>query len=640
MLSIRSLKHISKSRLISPECAPSQNIRPRMFHRGTVHDPTKNPITNESATKILREMVGHLWPHDAPSLKYRVVGALSCLFGAKLLNVQIPFLFKYAIDSLQVLPQLDSVEHTIITGSAAFVIGYGAARLGSTLFSELRNSIFAKVAQTSIRKLARRSFSHLHSLDLEFHLSRDTGGLSRALDRGTRAINFILNAMLFNLLPTSFEVLLVAGLLSYNCGWEYGAISMLTMAVYSIFTFSVTQWRTKFRVEMNKADNSAGRRSLESLLNYETIKYCNAEELEAENYDVSLQEYQKASLKTTTSLSLLGFGQSAIFTLAMAGTMLMAVNAIQAGSMTPGDLVMINGLLFQLSIPLNFLGSVYREIRQSLIDMQNMFVLFDKKPVITEKIGAPSIIVSNTESAIQFDGVSFGYSPEKMVLNNCSFSLPSGKKGAIVGGSGCGKSTVIRMLYRFYDPVRGHILINGQDIQEVSLSSLRSSIGIVPQDTVLFSDSIHYNISYGRGGSTNDEVMTASKLAGLHDSVLSMPQQYDTRVGERGLMLSGGEKQRVVIARTFIKGSPILLFDEATSSLDSLTESHLLESLRATFKSRTSLFIAHRLSTIQDADIIFVMDNGRIVETGSHRDLIEYGQLYRYIWENQTAKNV
>lgn len=594
---------------------------------------------NLAGWKILREMVKHIWPRDQPRLKARVIIALGLLVGAKLMNVTIPFFFKYAVDYYNKLPALSSSpEATIITVGTALILGYGAARLGASLFNELRNAVFAKVAQSSIRTVARSTFLHLHSLDLSYHLSRQTGAMSRAVDRGTRGISFVLSALVFNVFPTFFEVSLVTGILAYKCGWAFAAVTLGTIATYSVYTLAITQWRTKFRVQMNKADNESGSQAIDSLINFETVKYFNNERYEADQYDKVLARYEAAALKTTTSLSTLSFGQGAIFSMALTALMVMTSQGITAGTMSVGDLVMVNGLLFQMSVPLNFLGSVYRDIRQALIDMQNMFNLLSLHSSVQERPGAPALHVSPETATVMFEDVSFGYTEDRPILKGLSFHIPTGKKVALVGGSGSGKSTIVRLLYRFYDPADGRILIGGNDIRDVTLDSLRGNIGIVPQDTVLFHNTIRHNVSYGRLSATPEQVLAAVRLADLEGAIESMPMKYETEVGERGLKLSGGEKQRVAIARAVLKGAPILVYDEATSSLDSITEQNILNAMHQVIRGRTSIVIAHRLSTIVDADEILVLGEGRVVERGTHAALIKTpGSFYAELWAKQNT---
>ncbi|PFX34198.1 ATP-binding cassette sub-family B member 7, mitochondrial-like [Stylophora pistillata] len=617
-------------------------VSKRQQHGGT--NITSKSLKNVSSTdslSIIKRMLKHVWPKDRPDLKRRVVAAVVLLIGAKLMNVQVPFLFKYAVDYLNNMDSAALVQTaggTVFTALTALLLGYGAARTSASLFNELRNAVFAKVAQGSIRVVAKRTFLHLHNLDLTFHLTRKTGALSRAIDRGTRGINFILSALVFNIFPTIFEVSLVAGILTYRCGKEFGLVTLACLATYVAFTLFVTQWRTKFRVQMNRADNQAGSQAIDSLINYETVKYFNNENYEAKRYDELLADYEKASLKTTTSLALLSWGQNFIFSASLSAIMILASRQIMQGTMSVGDLVMVNGLLFQLSVPLNFLGSVYRDIRQSLVDMQTLFDLHKVSSAIKVKPGAFPLVLKpgDEKSHVIFDNVVFGYLPNQNILNGLTFTVPAGKKIAIVGGSGSGKSTIVRLLYRFYDPSDGRILMAGHDIRDLTIDSLRQAIGVVPQDTVLFHNDVFYNINYGRIEATQDEVYEAAKMAEIHDAVQRMPKGYQTQVGERGLKLSGGEKQRIAIARTILKNPPILMYDEATSSLDSITEMNILDSLKRVTKDRTSIFIAHRLSTVVDADEILVLEEGRVRERGSHYSLItDSNSLYAHLWHKQ-----
>uniref|UniRef100_A0A8C6T644 Iron-sulfur clusters transporter ABCB7, mitochondrial n=1 Tax=Neogobius melanostomus TaxID=47308 RepID=A0A8C6T644_9GOBI len=560
-----------------------------------------------------------------------------------LTNVMVPFMFKYAVDELNQMSghmlNLNDAPSTVATMATAVLIGYGVSRACAALFNELRNSVFSKVAQSSIRRIAKNVFLHLHNLDLGFHLSRQTGALSKAIDRGTRGISFVLSALIFNLGPTMFEMGLVSAILYYKCGGQFAAVALGTLSSYGLFTILVTQWRTRFRIEMNKADNEAGNAAIDSLLNYETVKYFNNEKYEAERYDGFLKIYESSSLKTTTTLAMLNFGQSLIFSVGLTGIMLLASKGISAGTMTVGDLVMVNGLLFQLSLPLNFLGTVYRETRQALIDMNTLFTLLSVDTKIKEKDFAPALAITPQEATIRFEDVYFEYMEGQKVLNGVTFEVPAGKKVAIVGGSGSGKSTIMRLLFRFYEPQQGNIYIAGQNIREVSLDSLRKALGVVPQDAVLFHNTIFYNLQYGNINATAEEVYQVARLAGLHDAILKMPHGYDTQVGERGLKLSGGEKQRVAIARAILKKPPILLYDEATSSLDSITEENILSSMNEMVKDRTSVFIAHRLSTIVDADEIIVLSEGKVAERGSHETLLSApSSLYADLWNTQNSK--
>uniref|UniRef100_A0A1Q3F901 Iron-sulfur clusters transporter ABCB7, mitochondrial n=1 Tax=Culex tarsalis TaxID=7177 RepID=A0A1Q3F901_CULTA len=587
-----------------------------------------------TATDMIKAMATYIWPKDDAMVRKRVLISLGLLGGAKVLNVCVPFLFKMGVDNLSTL-SMDTVPQAAASMTVAVLLGYGIARAGAAGFNELRNAVFARVAQHSIRKIATNVFLHLHNLDLQFHLSKQTGALSKTIDRGSRGINFVLTAMVFNIVPTIFELALVSSILGVKCGAAYAALSMGCVGVYSAYTLAVTQWRTQFRVFMNQAENEAGNKAIDSLINYETVKYFNNEKYEAQRYDDVLKKYEAASLKTSTSLALLNFGQNAIFSVALSAIMVMAANEIAQGRMTVGDLVMVNGLLFQLSIPLGFLGSVYREVRQALLDMRTMFTLMGVESAIQSKANAPPLVVDRNTASIEFKDVCFQYRNSNKIFDKLSFTIPAGKKIAIVGGSGSGKSSMVRLLYRFFEPTSGHILINGQNIRDVELDSLRKAIAIVPQDSVLFHDTIRHNIHYGDLSKQQAEVEEAARMADLHGSILRWPKQYDTQVGERGLKLSGGEKQRVAIARAILKNSPILIFDEATSSLDSITEHNILAALARATEHRTSICIAHRLSTVMDADEILVLENGRVGQRGTHEQLLNSGGLYTKLWDTQ-----
>nr|XP_020474934.1 ATP-binding cassette sub-family B member 7, mitochondrial [Monopterus albus] len=609
---------------------------------GLSADP-KNVLKEVNSAKILSAMLSYVWPRDRPDLRARVGISLGLLAGAKITNVTVPFMFKYAVDELNQMSghmlNLNDAPSTVATMATAVLIGYGVSRACAALFNELRNTVFGKVAQNSIRRIAKNVFLHLHNLDLSFHLSRQTGALSKAIDRGTRGISFVLSALVFNLGPTVFEMGLVSAILYYKCGGQFAAVALGTLSAYTLFTILVTQWRTRFRIEMNKADNEAGNAAIDSLLNYETVKYFNNEKYEAERYDGFLKIYESSSLKTTSTLAMLNFGQNAIFSVGITAIMLLASKGIAAGTMTVGDLVMVNGLLFQLSLPLNFLGTVYRETRQALIDMNILFTLLSVDTKIKERDLAPPLAITPQEATIRFEDVYFEYLDGQKILNGVSFEVPAGKKVAIVGGSGSGKSTIVRLLFRFYEPQRGNIYIGGQNIRDVSLDSLRKALGVVPQDAVLFHNTIFYNLQYGNLHATPEEVYQVARLAGIHDAILRMPHGYETQVGERGLKLSGGEKQRVAIARAILKNPPIFLYDEATSSLDSITEENILSAMKEMVKDRTSVFIAHRLTTTIDADEILVLSEGKVAERGSHHTLLSSpGSLYADLWNTQNRK--
>ncbi|ETW06166.1 hypothetical protein H310_03747 [Aphanomyces invadans] len=591
-----------------------------------------------SSKEILTTLAAYLWPEgtskEALAVKSRVVVSVGLLVAGKLINIEVPFLFKELVD---VMGPSTSSEAALVAVPVSLVLGYGLARFSANAFQELRAAVFAKVAQGTIRQVGRRVFEHLHTLDLRFHLNRQTGALARTIDRGSRSIDFVLRSLLFSVVPTALEIGLVSGIMAHNFGWEYAAITVGTLTAYTGFTIVVTQWRTDIRRRMNKLENQASGHVIDSLMNYETVKYFNNEAHEASKYDATIKQYQDASLKTQTSLSFLNAGQNAIFSAGLTGVMYLATQGIADGALTVGDLVLVNGLLFQLSIPLNFIGSVYREVRQSVVDMEAMFAL----QAVPSSIPPPSFTTSatsveRTPKTITFDNVSFGYRPGQPILNGMSFTVPAGRTIAVVGSSGSGKSTILRLLYRFYDADDGRVLVDGVDIRDVPIDDLRHLIAVVPQDTVLFNDSIAYNIGYGNLNATRDDVVHAAKVAQIHDSIEQFHDGYDTRVGERGLKLSGGEKQRVAIARAMLKDAPILLFDEATSALDSETEHEIVKQFKAIGLHKTTVIIAHRLSTIQDADEIVVLDKGHVIERGTHLDLVDRpGGKYAEMWYRQ-----
>ncbi|RKP25377.1 iron-sulfur clusters transporter atm1 [Syncephalis pseudoplumigaleata] len=595
-----------------------------------------------SDVEIIRRMMRYVWPKGDYAIKGRVVLALALLGAGKLCNVQVPFFFKQVIDSLNMpVPE----GGTVMTVAGAVLIGYGLSRIGSFAFQELRNAVFARVAQGAIRRVADSIFSHLLSLDLSFHLSRQTGGLSRAIDRGTKGISFVLTSTVLHLAPTILEISMVCGILSYKFGTPYALVTLGTMAAYTLFTVSVTSWRTKFRRQANAADNEAATRVIDSLINYEAVKassigrgYFGNEKYELARYNAAMLKYETASLKIAGSLAFLNAGQNTIFSLSLASMMAMAAQGVIQGHLTVGDLVLINQLVFQLSMPLNFLGSVYRDLRQALTDMDTLFNLQAIDQRITDAPNARPVVFDGGE--IRFENVTFGYHPTRPILRNATFTIPRGKKVAIVGPSGCGKSTVLRLMFRFYEPQSGRILVDGQDIRDVQLASLRRLIGVVPQDTALFNDTIYHNIAYGNTQATMDQVMHAAQRAQIHHVIERLPDGYQTRVGERGLMISGGEKQRVALARTILKDPPILFFDEATSALDTHTEQSILANIRSLLDEKhcTSVFIAHRLRTISDADLIVVLKDGEVVEQGRHESLlsgVEGQGVYRDMWWSQ-----
>lgn len=587
---------------------------------------------SSKSLSIMKSFIPLLWPKNRPDLKRRVVISVGLMVGAKLMNIQVPMLFKQLIDELnQVQP-----HELVMAVPVALVAGYALARMSASLMGELRNAVFAKVSQSAIRRMAIDTFKHIHSLGIDFHLGKQTGGLSRAIDRGTRGISTVMNAMLFHFIPTILEIGLVCSILTSKFGAKYALMTFATIGAYSAFTLGITQWRTKFRKEMNQMENEAGSVAVDSLLNFETVKYYNSLEHEASKYSVFLQRYDEAALKTQASLSLLNFGQSAIFSGALGGMMYMSAKGVAAGDLTLGDIVLVNGLLFQLSIPLNFLGSMYRELRQALIDMENLFEILEKKRDVQDKESAVPLLLEKP-AKIHFSNLSFGYNDQWQILKDIDFSVDSGKHTAIVGPSGSGKSTLLRLLFRFYDPKEGSIQIDGKDIRDLTMNSIREHISVIPQDTVLFNESIYYNIHYGNTKASEAEVIEAAKKAQVHGNIMRMPDGYGTMVGERGLKLSGGEKQRVAIARAILKNSPILLCDEATSAVDSSTESEIKAALQEAAGGKTTLTVAHRLTTVMNADEIIVLDEGQIVQRGTHSQLLaDRGGIYHRMWHAQT----
>lgn len=588
-----------------------------------------------SEISMLKSLLTTLWPKDKPSFRFRVVLALSLLIGSKILNVQVPFFFKSIIDEMNVdwATQLGTVG----TVMGSLILAYGGARFGAVLFGELRNAIFASVAQSAIRRVAHGTFQHLLNMDLNFHLSRQTGGITRAIERGTKGISYVLSAMVFHIIPISFEIAMVCSILTYNYGFQFAAVTFGTMAAYSIFTIKTTAWRTKFRRQANNADNEAANVALDSLINFESVKYFNNEQFQATKYNAALTNYQNASIKVATSLAYLNSGQNLIFSSALTAMMYMGCQGVASGNLTVGDLVLINQLVFQLSVPLNFLGSVYRELKQSLLDMENLFQLQNHEIKIKDIQGAkPLKLIQNGE--IRFENVTFGYHPDRPILSNVSFTIPAGQKVAIVGPSGSGKSTILRLIFRFYDVEKGKIYIDGQDISQVTLESLRKAIGIVPQETPLFNESILENIRYGRLDATDEEIKDTIEQVKLGQLIKDLPDGANTIVGERGMMISGGEKQRLAMARLLLKRAPITFFDEATSALDTHTEQSLLKTIKTIFKedSNTNISIAHRLRTIADSDKIIVLEKGHVKEEGTHNELLaDENSLYSELWNIQ-----
>jgi len=576
--------------------------------------------------KTLRALAPFLWEYRG-----RVLLALGFLILAKVANVGVPLVLKDIVDSL------DASEHSQLVLPLALLLVYGALRLASSLFNELRDAVFARVRHGAMRSVSLKVLEHLHILSLRYHLERKTGGLSRDIDRGTRSVSSLMNYMVFSILPTLVEIALVAVILLSRYDIWFTIVTLIAVAIYIIFTMSVTEWRMKFRVSMNKFDSEANTQAVDSLLNYETVKYFGNEQYELQRYDDSLKHWEAEAVNSQTSLSALNFGQSVIIAAGVTVIMILAARGVVDGNMTLGDLVLVNAFLLQLFIPLNFLGIVYSQLKHALTDMHLMFDVLDKEPEIIDRPDARVLDAANAE--VRFENVSFAYNSQRPILHDISFSIASGEKVAIVGPSGAGKSTLARLLFRFYDISSGRILVNNQDISTVTQESLRRAIGIVPQDTVLFNESLYYNIAYAKPGASRDDIEQAAQVAHLTDFIAELPQGYDTVVGERGLKLSGGEKQRVAIARAVLKNPRILIFDEATSSLDSHSEQAILVALREAAAHHTSLVIAHRLSTIVDADNILVLDNGRIIESGIHPTLIARGGAYAKLWAMQQEES-
>ncbi|MEZ5542454.1 MAG: ABC transporter ATP-binding protein/permease [Pseudomonadota bacterium] len=583
---------------------------------------TDMPGTTGYDIRTLRALAPFLWAYRG-----RVLLALGALVLAKVANVGVPLVLKEIVDSL------DSSKQAALALPLGLLLGYGALKLASTLFNELRDSVFARVRHGAMRQVSLKVLEHLHRLSLRFHLERKTGGLSRDIERGTSSVSSLMNYMVFSIIPTLVEIAMIAGILLVRYDAWFAVVTFVAVVVYIAFTMTITEWRMKYRISMNALDSRANTQAIDSLLNYETVKYFGNEAYELRRYDDTLQDWEQAAVSSQTSLSVLNFGQAAIIAAGVTLLMLLAAQGVVAGRMTLGDLVLVNAFLLQLFIPLNFLGVVYSQLKHALADMHLMFEVLERTPEITDRPGAPALDPGRGE--IRFEHVSFAYDPARPILHDVSFSVAPGQKVAIVGPSGAGKSTIARLLFRFYDVSDGRILINGQDIRRVGQDSLREAIGIVPQDTVLFNESLHYNIAYARPGASSAEVERAARLANLHAFITSLPQGYDTVVGERGLKLSGGEKQRVAIARAILKNPRILVFDEATSSLDSRSEQQILEALRGAAAHHTSLVIAHRLSTIVDADRILVMEAGRIIEAGVHQALLAQDGVYAKLWALQ-----
>jgi ABC-type transport system involved in Fe-S cluster assembly fused permease/ATPase subunit len=600
-----------------------------------VPPPARSPRVSAkgSLAVTVRNLWPYIWPTDRADLKLRVLGALVLLILAKLVTVLVPYAFKWATDAFVDVETKGLAGLPFLGGPVALTVLYGLLRVLMALFTQARDALFAAVSMNSVRRLALEVFEHMHRLSLRFHLERKTGGLTRVLERGRTGIENIVRMSMLTLVPTIIEFVLIIGVFLYQFDWRYVAAIIVMIVLYMLFTTKATEWRMQIRRSMNESDSDANTKAIDSLLNYETVKYFGAEEREASRYDRSMARYEKMSIKTYTSLAVLNLGQAIIFTAGLTAVMAMCVSGVKSGRNTVGDFVLINAMMIQLYQPLNFMGMVYREIKQSVIDIEMMFTVLDESPEIQDRPGARPLQV--TSGALSFDHVVFSYDAARPILKDVSFTVPAGKTVAIVGPSGAGKSTISRLLFRFYEPQSGCIKVDNQDIGDVTQASLRDKIGMVPQDTVLFNDTIGYNIRYGRWEAAENEVIKAAKLAQIDTLISTLPDGYEAQVGERGLKLSGGEKQRVAIARTILKAPPILVLDEATSALDTFTEREIQSALDGVSKGRTTLVIAHRLSTVVNADEIIVLDKGVIAERGTHDALLAEGGIYADLWNRQ-----
>ena len=593
--------------------------------------PAGQPVKQRPDSETLRRLFPYLWHY-----KWRVIAALLFMVGAKAANVSVPLLLKHLIDDMSIQP---NNPQALLVVPVALLLAYGGLRLSASVFTELRELVFAKATQGAARQIALETFQHLHGLSLRFHLERQTGGMTRDIERGVRGIESLISFSLYSVVPTLLEVAFVLTILAVRFDVWFAGITLAALALYIVFTISVTEWRTHFRRQANEFDSAAHTKAVDSLLNYETVKYFNNEAFEAARYDKSLEALRHARLKSQTSLSLLNTGQQLIIAVALVSMLWRATQGVVDGRMTLGDLVMINAFMIQLYIPLNFLGVLYREIKQSLVDLDRMFTLLEKEREVADAPNAPALQL-NGSPTVRFESVVFAYESTRPILHGISFEIPAGKTVAVVGPSGSGKSTLARLLFRFYDVGGGAITIDGQDIRQVTQGSVRRAMGIVPQDTVLFNDTVRYNIAYGRTDATETEVEQAAKAAHIHDFIAATPKGYDTMVGERGLKLSGGEKQRVAIARTLLKNPPIVIFDEATSALDSANERAIQAELQSAAQNKTTLVIAHRLSTVVEAHEILVLDAGRIVERGTHAELLALNGRYAQMWALQQSSEV
>lgn len=600
--------------------------------------PTTSSVSLKrgQAINVIKAVLPYLWPKSRKDIQFRVVLAMLALILGEILGVLAPYFYGVSVDALAPGAEENQTIFMLTAGALGMVVAYGVMRILSVGFSQLRDVIFARVGQRALRQLALETFRHMHRLSLRYHITRKTGGLSRVMERGVKGVEFLLRFMLFSIGPLILKLLIVAGIFYLEFGFAYMAIVLVTIVLYIWFTFSVTEWRVKVRKEMNDKDTDANQKAIDSLLNFETVKYFGAEEREALRYDESMRGYEAAALKTSYSLAFLNFGQTLLITSGLIAVMIMAAMGVQRGEFSVGDFVMANAYMIQITMPLGFLGTVYREIRQALVDMGEMFDLLGQPEEVTDTKNASDLIIKGGQ--IEFDNISFGYDQERAILSNLSLTINKGETVAIVGPSGSGKSTIGRLIFRFYDVNNGSIRIDGQDIRDVTQASVHNSIGIVPQDTVLFNDTIGYNIAYGRKNASNDDIVEAAKSAKIHDFIISLTDGYNTTVGERGLKLSGGEKQRVGIARTLLKNPPILVLDEATSALDTETERNIQESLRGLGSGRSVITIAHRLSTVVDADQIFVLEKGVIVEKGTHDELLNLNGRYTKMWHTQESE--